>query len=188
MSMTDEQSVPRYTADDVFRRFVFLYERCDAYVKAFNDTHHCRLSIDHLALLNVAQSTLDDIWRYKAYHLKDKNKRSDAIKRAAYLTKWFMRLRPIYHQRILPADDPSGVDPNTLLDKQDITLLANEAVAIHISLVTLSSDIKVNEIRLDGEYFANLLYDLHYREMPEDALLHIYDNIRYIARGHSLLI
>lgn len=184
-----DEFIPRFTQDDVLQRFVFLAERCDVYLDAVNSAHPTwRLGFDHLVLLNVAQSALDDIWRYKIYHLRSQNKRSDAVKRAAFFTKWITRFRPLYFQRILPAGDADSVKPDADVDKQDTSLFINEGFAIHVSLVTLATDLDTDKIHLDPEYFANLLYDLHYRNITEDALLHIYDNVRCLSRGESLIL
>ena len=135
-------------------------------------------------MVNVAQSAMDDIWRYKAYHLRDPEKLSDSVKRSAFFTKWIVRLRPIYFDRI-PSDVKDKI-PN--LDKRDSTLLENEKYAIFISLSTIASDLKVNEIILDPKFLAGFLYDLHYRELSGDALLALYNIIRNAARNESVVL
>ncbi|OHC75491.1 MAG: hypothetical protein A3G18_09570 [Rhodospirillales bacterium RIFCSPLOWO2_12_FULL_58_28] len=176
--------VPPFTEDDIRRRFQFLSEQCQNYVDAIHDVHSTwRLRIDPLVMLSVAQSAMDDIWRYKSYHLRDPDKRSNAIKRAAYLTKWITRFRPIYVARILSANNLGAT-----FDKKDTTLLVNEGFAIHISLTTLATSINVEEIHLEPDFFADFLYDLHYRSYSEDALLAMYDVIRNFAKGGSVIL
>lgn len=173
--------VPPYTKDDILPRFLYYYTESYKYAQFINKrTPGSRLSIDHLVMLNVVISALDDIWRFKTYHLRDRRKRSDAVKRAAYMTKWITRLRPIYFERSL---DLAGVE--THIDRNDMSMLANENLAIHVSLSTLATDAKVDQITLEPEFFANFQYDLHYRSLSEDALLNIYDILRNIASGAS---
>ncbi len=69
-----------------------------------------------------------------------------------------------------------------------LTLLENEKYAIFISLGTIASDLKVNEIILDPEFLADFFYDLHYRELSEDALLALYNIIRNAARNESVVL
>ena len=176
--------VPPFTKDEVLRRFQFLSESCERYLKAMRDSRPTsRLRFDHLVMLNVAQSAMDDIWRYKSYHLRDPSKRSDGVKRAAFLTKWITRLRPIYCARILSANDPAAE-----FDKKDTTLLANEGFAIYLSTSTLATETKKEEIALDPDFFANFLYDLHYRSLSEDALIGLYEIIRGAVQGKSVIL
>lgn len=176
--------VPPFTEDDVLRRFQFLSERCLRYMKAMHSSHpRWRLRFDHLVMLNVAHSAMDDIWRYKSYHLRDPDMRSDAVKRAAFLTKWITRLRPIYFARILSAGDPEAA-----FDKKDTTLLANEGFAVHISLTTLATEMGKDEIVLEQDFFAHFLYDLYYRSLSEDALIGLYEIMRGAVQGRSVLL
>lgn len=176
--------VPPFTKDDILRRFQFFSEECQRYLDATHVLHPTwRLRYDHLVMLNVVHSAMDDIWRFKSYHLRDPNKRSDAVKRAAFLTKWIIRFRPIYYARILSADDPAAA-----FDKKDTTLLVNEGFAVHISLTTLATEVGVEKILLDPDFYANFLYDLHYRNYPEDALLAMYDVMRSAVKGKSVIL
>ena len=176
--------VPRYTPAEVLRRFQFLSVECRRFVEEYNRVHPTWvLRWDHLVMLNVAQSAMDDIWRYKNYHLRDPNKRSDAVKRTAYFTKWITRFRPIYFARVLSEDDIEKA-----FDKKDTSLMANEVFAIHISLTTLATEVPVEEIHLEPEFFANFLYDLHYRNLSEDALLAIYELIRGAVKNETIVL
>ena len=124
---------------------------------------------------------MDDIWRYKVFHLEEgddpekawqEESLSDCVKRAAYFTKWIVKHRPIYHHRA-----SSDIDPD------DRTLVINELFAINVGLTTLATALNVQMIQLDPEYFSELMYDLHYRQLSDDALLHIYSVIRNSVEG-----
>lgn len=172
--------VPKFTPADIFRRFEFLYDRCKAFLSETERAWpSARFRVDPLIVLNVAQSAMDDIWRFKVFHLGDAEKRSDAVKRAAYFTKWIVRLRPIYYARPWSEDNPSEV----LLDKHDPTLGINEGFGIRRGLDTIAKEIGVDHIILDPDFQANLIYDLRYRNFSEDALLAVYGIIRDEAEG-----
>lgn len=176
--------VPPYTDEEVHRRFKFLSLECENYLSTVSRVHPTwRLQYDPLVMVNVAYSAMDDIWRYKSYHLRDPEKLSDAVKRSAFFTKWIVRLRPIYFDRIQSHEEDKGLT----LDKYDSTLLENEKYAIFISLNTIATDIDAEEIILDPNFHADLFYDLHYREISEDALLALYNIIRNAARGESVV-
>lgn len=184
-SQIPEDYIPRFTEEEVKRRIVYLAERAFVFLKAVKDRYpRWTLNFDPLVMVNVGQSAMDDIWRYKVFHLRSRAKRSDAIKRAAYFTKWIVKLRPIYFEsRPLTYDQfASSFDPN------DSTLLINEAFALHIALATLATDAKVGVIALTYELLANLLYDLHFRSMTEDALMEIYSMVRMRAKGQDIIV
>jgi len=46
---------------------------------------------------------------------------------------------------------------------------------------------RVKKIYLDEEFFANFVYDLHYRNISSDALLAIYEIIRNAAKDKSII-
>jgi len=165
---------PLYTDDDIRERFKFLQEQSGVYLEAQTRVHPTyRLAIDPLAMLSVAKSALDDIWRYKVYHLNSADKLSDGIKRAAYFTKWLVRHRPIYYVRTDGAD--------VEFDPKDTTLTINELFAIHISLVTIATELDVFRIALDPNFLADFIYNLYFRQLTEDALLHTYSIIQNSA-------
>lgn len=181
---SSDDLLQKYSHDDIFYRFTFLFDLCDEYVKTLNEVHPTwRLKFDPLILLNVAHSTLDDIWRYKVYHLEDSKKLSDSVKRAAYLSKWIVRLRPIYFDRT-----HSDFIPEDGIDMRDTSMISNEGFAVFVSLISMANDVKLDVIRLDPDFFANLLYDLHYRELTGDALLNIFDIIKLSAHGGNILM
>jgi hypothetical protein len=176
--------VPRFSPEDVLARYDFLCESCEHYLSVTKDVRpYWKLDYDSLVMLNVAQSAMDDIWRYKSYHQRDQRKLSDSIKRSAYFTKWITRFRPIYIFR--PSSEPNR-SPSIV--KNDVTLTINESFAIFVSLNTIASEIKAESIHLHPEFFANFLYDLHYRNLSEDALIGIYEIIRNAARRRSVIL
>src|SRR5579863_5282196 len=127
--------LPRYTVAEINERFVHLMERCAVFLTHLTKRHPTwDLRIDPVTMKNVAQSAMDDIWRYKNYHLVDPSKFSDAVKRSSYFTKWIVKLRPIYHVRPLTA-----AAFKTHFDKDDSSLLVNEEFSLYISLQTLAS-------------------------------------------------
>ena len=175
--------VPRFSLEEVSRRILYLGERCAVFVQAVNRRYPTwNLNFDPLVLINVAHSAMDDIWRYKVYHLKDKSRRSDAVKRSAYFTKWIIRFRPIYCPRPL-----SAKMFQQSFDKQDSTLLINEAFALDFALTFLATEANVELITLSKGTMASLLYDLHYRNLSDDALMQIYQMIRLRAQGKDII-
>jgi hypothetical protein len=174
--------VPPFTEDDIKDRVQYLSARCFTFIQEFVKRYPgIDLNFDSLVLINVVHSALDDIWRYKVYHLRDPDKRSDAVKRAAYFTKWIVKLRPLYVNR------PPGVFLASF-SKNDKTLLINEWFAISYALATLGTDANVKTITLTERQYADLLYDLHYRYVDEDALIAIYQIIVTLARGDNVVI
>lgn len=128
----------------------------------------------------MAKSAVDDIWRYKAYHLNKRDGLSDVIKRSAYFTKWIVRHRPIFHVRT------TGL--KVAFDEEDASLFINEIFAFHyLSLNMIAYDLKYKQLMVNAEFASNILYDLHYRRMSGDALIHIYNIIRNGATGESVV-
>ncbi len=174
-----------YDEDDIEERFLALIQECQNYLNALNKLNHAwDLRFDPFAILSVAKSALDDIWRYKSYHLRDPQKLSDGIKRAAYFTKWIIKSRPIYFSRF--ASDDAIEDKS--FDQDGRSLMINEAFAIVFSLITLATELGVRKIYLDEDFHSNLIYDLHYRNISTDALLAIYEIIRNAASDKSVVI
>lgn len=176
--------VPPFTDAEVTKRILYLAGRCFVFIDRLMKRHPgLDLSFDPLVLINVAQSTMDDIWRYKVYHLRDPDKRSDAVKRAAYFTKWIVRFRPIYVKRPLTADAFAAT-----FDKKDKTLLINEAFAVSVALTSIATDVGIPRVTLAPRVHADLLYDLHYRRISEDALIAIYQLILTAAQKSNIVI
>jgi len=126
------------------------------------DHKHVTFDVNPVIALNVSVATYDDIDRYKAYHLRNARPgggaRSDSVKRAAYFTKWTAKLRPI-------SFDPSAARP----DPNDMALMANEILAASYALELIGSELN-KHLRYSDKTYAELLYDLHYRDMTDGAL------------------
>jgi hypothetical protein len=160
-------------------------EECVCFLQDTRRIHPTwNLGIDPVVMRNVAQSAMDDIWRYKVFHLDESPKPalSDAVKRAAYLTKWLLKLRPIYCVRPLRAEQFKRA-----FDKNDNTLLINEAFSLWISSATIATDANVEKLVLMPDFMASILYDFHFRQMNDDALLAIYQMVRDIAGERRLV-
>lgn len=99
------------------------------------------------------------------------------------MTKWITRLRPIYFQRI-----PSDAKSNIRFDEKDNSVTVNEAFAILVSLNTIATELKVENIHLDPEFHADLTYDLHYRTLSADALMAIYSLVRNSVKRKSMIM
>ena len=114
---------------------------------------------------------MHDIARYKIYHFSDPARQKlDAVKRAAYFTKWITRLHPIYAMR-------RGTVSNRY-DEDDTFLFANEAFALIASINHLRADERCKvSYRIRPELWASLIYDLKYRSFSEDAFITIYQMI-----------
>jgi hypothetical protein len=176
--------VPPFTREEVLRRVTFLSGRCFLFKSRLLARHPTwKLEIDPLILVDVAKSAMDDIWRYKIYHLRHPNKKSNSVKRAAYFSKWVVRLRPIYVVRPLEESDFEKS-----FDKGDYTLLANEAFALFFALTTLATEAGVPKISLTPNFMGRLLYDLHYRLFTDDALLEFFQLIHDRAKGEDIIV
>ncbi len=181
----DREYIEPYRDDEIEERFLALVQECQNYLDAINRLHpNWDMRFDPYAMLSVAKSALDDIWRYKIYHLDDREKLSDSIKRAAYFTKWIVRMRPIYsHQPI--SDDAVN---SQSFGEDGRSLMLNEAFAIMFSVITLATEMGLRKIYLDEDFHSNLIYDLHYRDISADALLAIYEIIKNAAKGNSVVM
>jgi hypothetical protein len=143
---------------------------------------HMSPTVDLVVALNVVQSAYDDIKRYKMYHLEDfqKNK-SDAAKRAAYFTKWILKLRPIMvnHDRsYLAAAEKT----------KDRSLFLNEFLAISWGLDNLAAEQGIQGIRLRRRALANILYDFHFREINGDGLIALFLLLSDLAKDRTSIL
>jgi hypothetical protein len=84
-----------FTSEQIEGRFLDLRDLADRFARAYSEKAGVALELDESCLYLIVISTYDDIARYKFYHLSNPyEERSDAIKRAAYLTKWITRFKP----------------------------------------------------------------------------------------------
>ncbi|TGY88225.1 hypothetical protein E5163_10360 [Marinicauda algicola] len=185
--ITVEQTPPRFSEADIISRFEFISDQCNEFAKAYNKRHDSNLTFDPLIMLNVVHSTLDDIWRYKVFHLKNPSKKSNCVKRSAYFTKWIVRFKPLYfaHRPL------SSNNFKETFNAKDSSLLINEAFAIHYSLSTIRAEVvreePVGRLMPTAIALASFIYDLRYRLMSEDALMAIYQIYYDQARGIKIL-
>lgn len=112
------------------------------------------------------KSAHDDIFRYKSYHLSDpRNGTANSVKMAAYLCKWICRFKVIELEN---AQVGSG---------EDVTgILLNGRFALYLARTMIGAELRepFNFVDTYGDEFE---YDLLYREIGEDGLLHIFQMI-----------
>ena len=178
-----ERVARRFTPDQVFERAFLLYQCCNDFIEERNRDPASRLKFDPLIIVNVAQSAMDDIWRFKVYHLEDHKKLSDAIKRAAYFAKWIVRLRPVYFDRV-----GYDMDPTQTVSPTDKSLMANELFAMHMAQVMISEHLEADYIHIAPPLLAIWLYDLRYRTMSEDALMSIFEMVAMVLDEDETIV
>ena len=121
-----------------------------------------QLMVNPNALFLAVKSAYDDIYRYREYHLKEEN-RSNCVKRAAYLCKWLCKIKPIEYQE--PPKDITDING----------LMVNAEFSLFLAKSHIVAETGV-QFRFSDQYVFELLYDLTYRTLDEDALLHIFQN------------
>ena len=85
-----------FTEDEIRSRFLDFFEIAQDFCESYNDGQENIVEIDPALLYMMVVATYDDISRYKAYHLSDPaTQRSNAVKRAAYATKWILHFDPL---------------------------------------------------------------------------------------------
>lgn len=150
---------------EISNRFEKAYGLCKDFIVGQNNN----LFIDRRVLFLVVKSAFDDIGRYKAYHLDDPvNGLSNSVKTSAYYTKWICKLKPIQQN---PHSSNEGQDIN------DITvLLANGACSLYLAQIYIGGELN-NPFFYKSKYFDEFIYDLLFRQLGDDGLLHIFQNI-----------
>ena len=112
--------------------------------------------INENALFLTVKSAYDDIWRYKLYHLDDeKNRRSNGVKRAAYLCKWINKFKPIEYADHAKADSLHDISE----------LLVNADFSQWIAHAHIAADKGGSHFQFSNRYLFELLYDLTFREL-----------------------
>lgn len=154
-----------------------------AFAKAFLEEWHKgglgpQMVINENALFLAVKSAYDDIYRYKAYHLDEEGRqRANGVKRAAYLCKWINKFKPIEyadHSRVDSLHDISG-------------LLVNADFSQWIARVHIAADKGGYHFQFSNRYLFELLYDLTFRELHSDALLHIFQNAHTVVVDNGTL-
>ena len=161
-------------------RFKDHWALAEHFQEAFEKTFSVKIGIDHRRLYIAIISAYDDIARYKTFHLENpEEEKSDAIKRAAYLTKWICRFKP------LQVNEGADFSSEIISDKNiDYTILVNELFAIHVATTHLSVHAGRDFVLTpDKEY--ELVYDLLFRNISEDALMIIYQTLADSVSGVS---
>ena len=170
--MVDSEQPILPTIDLVVERFQQHLIWAEQYVRRYNaaEPKSLPLRVNPRSLFLAIKSTYDDIYRYKAYHHQDpRSNLSNSVKRAAYLCKWFCRTKPIEL-----ASQPSTP---TEADYDDITAsLINGAFALYLARVHIGQELE-NPFFYSAQYLNEFQYDLLYRNLGDDGLLHIFQNI-----------
>lgn len=126
--------------------------------------------VDRRTLYKIVASALYDIFRYKHFHFSaDHTKKSDAVKRAAFFTKWTVRFKPI----TLLVED--GDLSNDVIDPWLLTL--NEHLALQWACQCIAKDHALTLVSLRPKFRNELIYGLNYRDLSSDGLLAIFQMI-----------
>lgn len=120
------------------------------------------IDISNATVRAIIKSYSDDINRASQYHSLNV---ANEVKQAAYVTKWLLKLRPVFLIN----------EKGRQMPKQ--ALLANEGIAIEMSLSLLKIP-PLPEIQLN-----NFLYTFAYRRVTADMLMLTYDSITKIAQA-----
>ena len=149
--------------------FKYHLVRLETYIEEWNsdkDNTEKKIRPNRQGLFLSIKSAHDDIARYKAYHLSDpRNGTANSVKMAAYLCKWICRFKVIE-----PETTPDG-------NSEDVTgILLNGRFALFLARTLIGAELR------EPFYFVNTYgdefeYDLLYREIGEDGLLHIFQMI-----------
>lgn len=180
-SVASAQSTSLFSEATLKERFKDLFVIAGSHCARFNSSRGDAppVSVNEAALLHVVWSAYDDIARFKAYHHEHvPHARSNAVKRAAYLTKWILRLKPIVRAPVEEALTPEAL-------RVDRSRLVNEHFALRVGCRALICE-KTPRFRLAPHAHYRLTYDFLYRELSGDALVSIYEILDQAA-GDTLL-
>ena len=167
-----------FSEAEIKSRYSDFFEIAQNFCVDYNDGLENPVEIDPALLYMVVVGTYDDISRYKAYHLSDPaHQRSNAIKRAAYATKWIMHFDPL----IFPAMGHMSGEK-----KHSHDALANAMFSIHFSLANLQQYTGV-KFDLSKKLQYDLMYDLVFRQLNSDSLILIYDMIADTAQKNNII-
>jgi hypothetical protein len=171
-----------FSSEELEGRFTDLFELAERFQIDFEKEHGVTLNLNVARLYLTVISTYDDITRYKFYHLSNPyEERSDAIKRAAYLTKWLTtRFKPWNVMREGPIEDMAAIS-------QDGTDLVNEFFAVSIAVANLNLHSHKDFFLEDAKHY-ELIYDLVYRNLTDDALMLFYKTLVDLATGEPVIL
>ena len=169
-----------FSAELLEDRFVDHFKLARDYAIGIGAEFGVQIEVSKRRLYLTTVSAYEDIARYKNYHLDDPiSQKSDAIKRASYLTKWICRFKPLY-----VAGDTSDDLPSVNIDK---TLIVNELFALHLAAVHLSVDTGKNFI-ISEEKSYEIAYEMMFRHLSEDSYLLIFQMIRdHVTNGKDIV-
>ena len=171
-------------APEVIRaRFIDHWVLADDFLEGLELEYGIKTGLDVRRLYLVIVSCYKDIERFKNFHLNDPfSQKSDAIKRASYLSKWFCRFKPIYvvgsEANILDQLGDIGIDKSTLV---------NEMFAIYVASIHLSSDIK-RPFLIGAEKGHELAYEMLYRHLSEDSFMLFYQLLLDQLRNKEVVV
>ena len=157
--------------EQVMEDFTRHLTRLETYVAAWNDDPEklgasnsrertglcsCRLS-QHMMTLNVTRLTT-----FQTLAMEYQN----SVKMSAYLCKWITRFKVI-----------ELATPGTQSEHEDVTaILLNGAFALYLCRTLIGAELRTPFYFTD-QYGDEFQYDLLYREIGEDGLLHIFQMI-----------
>lgn len=149
--------------------FKYHLVRLETYIEEWNsdpENSEKKIRPNRQGLFLSIKSAHDDIVRYKAYHLADpRNGTANSVKMAAYLCKWICRFKVI--------------EPETTQDgsSEDVTgILLNGRFALYLARTLIGAELR-EPFHFVNTYGDEFEYDLLYREIGEDGLLHIFQMI-----------
>jgi hypothetical protein len=169
------------TKRQIETRWVALDIACEDFVTGLRNTKNKAYAYgyDGALLYDALISTYEDIQRYKDWHQDDPaNQKSDSIKRAAYFTKWLIRLHPIWVEHKRPYR-PS---------RDDTPLLLNEKFTLRWAFANLGFELGQKFPVPTKRHLFDLLYLLHYRSVTDDALIQIFQLMYDTASGQPLYV
>jgi hypothetical protein len=169
-----------FTPAELEDRFVDHFKLARDYADAIGQEFNVSIGISKRRLYLTIISAYEDIARYKNYHLDDPfHQKSDAIKRASYLTKWICRFKPLVVQEGT-LDDIASAN----IDK---TLIVNELFALHLAAVHLSVDAKRNFIISEIKSY-EIAYEMMFRHLSEDSYLLVFQMIMdHVTKGKDIV-
>lgn len=154
----------------IIQRAKFLNALAVEYANTRNETgSRPPVSVNESAVFVATKSIVDDIYRYRMYHLPDPRTRlADAVKLSAYTVKWLCRVRIL--ENLPPSSDGAS-------HFDDISgLLVNVEFSLFMARTYIGAELK-QVFFFKPHYEDEFVYDLFYREITADGLLHIFQNI-----------
>lgn len=175
-----------FTPDEIEQRYADLYDQATAYVEEQNKYHALPFFLDPGLLLVVTQSTYIDVARYKTFHFDDPIKQKlGAVKRAAFLTKWVSRAKPIYP--IWPTGATSKPDSDAFVDLSVAPYATiNEFFGITYSINSINDELEHDgfpPIVITAAVAKKIMYDIYYRDLTADGLMTFYETLTDASKG-----